>query len=115
MRQKAFETISSLEEAGWVLLQLQPYGNRIPYSEKTSEAWYAVLMKDGMHLYLELEDESRIDLRDIIEECPKCGLPREKWSDDLGLADFCPDCEATPKWRKEIITAYLEWLTENGK
>ena len=97
MKNKVYELIKKMESDGWELITLD--SNTLPRGLVT---WFSILRKEDLHIYIEIEKEENMWLRDIALECPKCGMMYSE--NDHG--DFCPDCEVAWDWKKEVPADY---------
>jgi hypothetical protein len=106
MKEKIFQLIKKMESDGWDLIVVDVYTTKTRLH--ISDSWFAILIKDGIEIYIEFGDEKDIWMRDVKQECPKCGRLVHDNSIHDGW-DFCPDCEVAPVYKKEINEEYLKW------
>ena len=99
MKEKFFELTKKMESDGWEAITIA--NNTSPRGVVT---WFAVMMKGGIHVYIEMEKADRIWLRDVAMECPKCGMIYNEDEHE----EFCPDCEVAWDWKREIPADYKQ-------
>lgn len=97
MKEKVYALTKKMESDGWDLIILNSFT-----SISGNVEWYAILRKDGISVYIELENEKNLWMRDISLECPKCGRAYDQDGDE----DFCVDCGAAWDYKKEIPADY---------
>jgi len=106
MKEKIFHLIKKMESDGWDLIVVDVYTTKT--NLHVSDSCFAILIKDGIEIYIEFEDEKDVWMRGVKSVCPKCdrhvydGTIEEGW-------EFCPDCEVAPVYKKEINEEYLKW------
>ena len=108
LKEKTFKIVEKMEADGWDLMLLDSYTTTTRENIEGKEGWFAVLIKDEIHIYVELENENRTWLRDIKMHCPECGR-RQDVDSISDCWDFCPECECAATYKKEINQQYNEY------
>jgi len=99
LKTKSFDLIKKLEADGWELLVLDSYITTKTKSPQTT-SWFAVMVKDGLHIYVEIELENQVCMRDVKMHCPDCGTV-------CFDVEICPNCETAFVYKKEIVGDYI--------
>ncbi|HSV43357.1 MAG TPA: hypothetical protein VLJ10_02270 [Candidatus Bathyarchaeia archaeon] len=107
LKENTFEAIREMELNGWEVISLSPYHTVIKAGQKDTKdtVWSAILIRNGITVYLEIESKKRIWMSDIKRWCPKC--QRSYWPlQEVSDLDFCPDCETPLTYMKDINEDY---------